>query len=89
MENRNCTRYWLPRVGKEGGGLILEKPLLKSPAFRGLSGLAVHIYILLWMEARNVNSEPRRKKARYYVINNGEIKLTYAQIEEKLGMKIE
>src|SRR3990172_5844407 len=76
--------YKLPKHG----GVLIDRDLLSSEAFRGLSGLAVQIYMMLRLNAKVVRvSSKRARVAEWAVQNNGSIRLTYKQIEKSLFMK--
>ncbi len=68
--------------------IALNRDLLKSEAFLGLSGTSIKIFLLLYSRARNTPCNPGNKsrKRRYYIENNGEIMLTYNEIMERLGV---
>jgi len=65
----------------------LDRALISSKAWLGLSGTAVKVYLLFWSKARVVKS--RNKPGRgggYYIENNGQLQLTYKEVREAYGI---
>ena len=64
--------------------IVVERFLLKSKAFRSLSGTAKTVYFDFCMKCR-VKSAARKpgKKRQRVILNNGEIEYTYSEAEKK------
>jgi DNA-binding PadR family transcriptional regulator len=64
--------------------IVIERELLKSEAFRSLSGNAKNVYFDFRMKCRikKTKSRPGRKPERD-ILNNGEIEYSYSEAEKK------
>jgi len=64
--------------------IVIEKELLKSDAFRGLTGAAKTAYFDFRMKCRikSMKSKNGRKKERV-ILNNGELEYCYSEAEKK------
>ena len=64
--------------------IIVEKELLKSNAFRGLSGTAKTVYLdfLMKRKIKGVKAKQGRQSG-HIILNNGELVYTYAEAEHK------
>lgn len=62
----------------------IERQVIKSKAFREMSGIAILVYLDFLMKCRikPVNSKPGRAKG-FVITNNGEIEFTYAEALSK------
>ena len=58
--------------------IVIERALLKSEAFRGLSGKAKTVYFDFRMKCKIGGPKDRR-----VIINNGELEYTYSEAEKK------
>ena len=67
---------------------IIENELIGSPAFLGLTGTAIKIYLLLRSRAmiEKPKSNHRGRGSRAYIKNNGYLTLTYKEIKEILDI---
>jgi len=64
--------------------IVVERALLKSGAFRSLSGTAKTVYFDFRMKCvvKSYAPKPGRKRVRE-ILNNGEIEYTYSEAEKK------
>jgi DNA-binding PadR family transcriptional regulator len=62
--------------------LWLDRALVKSEAFRSLSGTAVHVYFDILRKARFQKHRRSGRKTEYIIINNGEITYSYKEAEK-------
>jgi hypothetical protein len=62
---------------RSGNTVAVEKKLLKSPAYRRLSGTAKTVLTDFMMKKR-----VKKHNARWEIINNGEIQYTYTEAEQ-------
>jgi len=62
------------------GIIVLEKEILKSEAFRSLTGTAIVIYLDFRMKCRikSIKGKPGREKG-YVILNNGKIEYCYSE----------
>ena len=64
--------------------IVLEKPLLKSDAFRELSGAAKTVYLDFRMKCRVKGMKgPSGRKNGRVILNNGEIEYCYSEAEKR------
>ena len=64
--------------------VVIDKPLINSPAFRSLRSCAVHVYLDFLGKRRLEKNRYRRKRGPDWIItNNGEIEYTYSEAEKR------
>ena len=67
-----------------GDIIVIEKGLLKSKAFRSLSGTTKNAYFDFRMKCRMTKTKARPgRKSERVILNNGEIEYTYSEAEKK------
>ena len=63
--------------------LVIEKDLLNSQAFRGLSSTAKDVYFKFLMKRVIAKTKPRPgRKSQMVITNNGELEYTYTEAEK-------
>ena len=62
---------------------FIEKDVLRSQAFKGLPESAIQVFICFYLK-RKLKNIRRRGKERWIKTNNGQIVLSYAEVENKL-----
>lgn len=64
--------------------VVIERDLLKSPAFRQLNGTAKTVFFDFLMKRKiKMHARRRGKRKEPIILNNGELEYTYAEAERK------
>ena len=65
------------------GPVFIERELIKSKAFRGLTATAIIVLMDFMARRQFARARNKNKKNAYTMINNGEITYSYAEAESK------
>jgi hypothetical protein len=67
-----------------GNVIVIERELLRSEAFRSLSGTAKTVYFDFRMKITGTHTKPRQGRQKEFIItNNGKIEYCYSEAEKK------